>query len=92
MEELSNEEFQGWSDYFARQPPEWRDDLRTYYIMSSIGGGKTSAEEIFPSLAQLKEAEAAVDKEERELKEQAKMRRTLKASPFAVKFAKHGIS
>ena len=63
-------------DYFQRQPVGWREDLRTYYIMSSMAGNKTKAEDIFPSIKQLKQAEEHSN---------AQVARSFKASPFYTK-------
>lgn len=46
------DEFAGWMNYFERRPIEWRNDLRTAYIMNSFGV-KKSPQEIFPSLRSL---------------------------------------
>ena len=82
MEEMTHEEYAGWSNYLERQPPGWRDDLRAYYIMTSMSGSKTKPEKIFPSIAQLKSADLEATKEEKEAQEHAKMQQSLKASPF----------
>lgn len=43
------EELLGWIKYFDRRPLDWRDDLRTAYLMNAFGT-KKSPQEIFPSL------------------------------------------
>ena len=69
---MSYYEYSGWLNYFQRQPPGWKEDLRTYYIMSSMAGSKSKPEDIFPSIAQLKDAEL----------EQEKTLKSFKKSPF----------
>lgn len=66
MEEISHEEYAGWHDFFSRYPEGWREDLRTYYIMSASGMSKMKQkpEDIFPSIAALKKAEAEKPGEE----------------------------
>jgi hypothetical protein len=44
----------GWINFFERQPPGWKEDLRTYYIMRSMNEIKAKPEDIFPSIKQLK--------------------------------------
>ena len=76
VEELPFDEYSGWINFFERQPPGWQEDLRTYYIMSSMAGSKNKPEEIFPSIAQLKKAEQAA---------QGAVASSFKASPFFTK-------
>jgi len=83
VEELSNEEFLGWVNFFERNPDGWRDDLRTYYIMSSMSGGKQKPEDIFPSIKRLKQEEADMTEEE----ERIKAMRSFQASPFGALMA-----
>lgn len=86
MEEITHEEFSGWINFFERQPVGWREDLRTYYVMSSMAGSKKKPEEIFPSLQQIKDAEADTPYDEAQLKEQRKMNQSLKASALGALF------
>jgi hypothetical protein len=65
---VSYEEYLGWLNFFERQPPGWREDLRTYYIMSSMSGSKTKPEDIFPSIAQLRQSEIEAEKAARSFK------------------------
>ena len=79
MEVLPHDEYLGWVDYFERTPEGWREDLRTYYIMTSMSGSKTKPEQIFPSIKAAQEANKAVTDEE----ERVKAMRSFQASPFA---------
>lgn len=86
LKELEYEEYIGWLNYFERRPPNWRDDLRTYYIMSSgMGQLKQKPEEIFPSILAVKKDE------ETEREEGSKLQSSLKSSPFGLALAKAGI-
>jgi hypothetical protein len=46
---MTYEEFLGWQNYFERRPIDWRDDDRTYKLLSAQGV-KSKPHEIFPSL------------------------------------------
>jgi len=46
------EEFIGWTLYFSKRPVGWREDQRTYLLLS-VQGVKKKPQEIFPSLAAL---------------------------------------
>jgi hypothetical protein len=47
--EMPQEEFQNWLSFFERRPLGWREDSRTFKLMSSFGfSGK--AEQAFESL------------------------------------------
>ena len=83
LHSLDYEEYYGWHEYFRRRPYGWREDLRSYYVMSSMAGGKTKPEEIFPSIRQLKEQEE-VNRDD--AKDAA---RSFKASPFAALLTKN---
>jgi len=48
-EEVPLSELQGWFDYFERRPVGWRDDQRTYLLLSAQGV-KEKPERLFPSL------------------------------------------
>jgi len=86
IKEMDYEEYLGWFDYFSRRPPDWKDDLRTYYIMSSgMGQLKQKAEDIFPSIRAVKKDE------EQEREEGAKLLNSLKASPFGITLLNAGI-
>ena len=39
-----------WIKFFSNKPLGWREDYRTFLIMSAWGGGKQKPEEIFPSI------------------------------------------
>ena len=84
-EEISNEEFLGWREYFRMSPPGWREDMRTYYLMSVSGMSKMKQkpEDIFPAIKQMKENQPELTSEE----QQSKTVRSFKASPFGIKFA-----
>ena len=47
---MTYRELRGWTEYFNRRPPEWRDDQRTALVVQSFSGSKMKAEELFPSL------------------------------------------
>ena len=72
----------GWFDYFNRRPPGWKDDLRAYYIMARSGMSemKGKAEDIFPSLKQVK------------LDGRTEETASLKSSLFGAMLKEHGIS
>jgi hypothetical protein len=46
---MDYEEFLGWQNYFERRPLGWREDDRTYKLLSAQGV-KAKAPTIFPSL------------------------------------------
>jgi len=50
--EMPYEEYVGWSLYFNKRPLGWREDHRTYLIMSSFGAD-IKPEDVFPSLSLL---------------------------------------
>jgi hypothetical protein len=47
---MSYEEYCKWAQYFDKFPPEWRSDLRTFYLLSQQSKDKMDAASIFPSL------------------------------------------
>lgn len=49
IHEMSHEEYSGWMAYFERRPPGWREDDRTYKLMSAWGA-KAKPNAVFPSL------------------------------------------
>jgi hypothetical protein len=51
-----------WIKFFSNKPVGWREDYRTYLVMSSFGGSKLKPEDVFPSVK-------AVLKHERKSKE-----------------------
>lgn len=53
---MSYEEFVKWSIYFRDHPVDYRDDHRTYLLLRAQGV-KASAEEMFPTLKQIKTSE-----------------------------------
>lgn len=58
---MDYDELLGWHDYFARRPIGWKEDSRTYMLLSAQGV-KESGDSLFPSLAVIKqETEAAKD-------------------------------
>jgi len=87
MEVLTHEEYLGWVDFFERNPDGWREDLRTYYQMSSMSKLKAKPEDVFPAIKAMQEANKAVNEDE----ERQKAMRTFKASPFAAMMAQAGI-
>jgi len=52
--EMPYEEFLGWLHYFKMRPADWREDQRTYMLLSAQGV-KKKPEEIFASLQAIKE-------------------------------------
>lgn len=55
--EMTHAELEGWFDYFKRRPPGWREDQRTYMMVSAWAGSKVKPEAMFPSLKALKAEE-----------------------------------
>jgi len=49
LNEMPYDEFLSWLAYFDRRPIDWRDDLRTAYLLR-IQGDKRNPTEIFPTL------------------------------------------
>jgi hypothetical protein len=58
MERMPYDEFLGWMAYFERRPVGWRDDERTMRLLQAQGV-KQRPEEIFPSLAAVRESPPA---------------------------------
>ena len=56
-EEMSHQEVYGWFEYLGRRPYGWQEDQRTAMLVNAFGA-KKRPEELFPSLKQLKAAEA----------------------------------
>ena len=54
LNEMPQEELMKWGDYFRKRPYGWREDQRTFMLLSAQGY-KGSAEELFPTLRQLKD-------------------------------------
>jgi len=54
--EMSYTELLKWVEFFKRRPIGWREDQRTYMLLSSQGV-KKKPEEIFPTLRMIKENE-----------------------------------
>jgi len=40
----------GWSYYFSRRPPGWKEDLRSFYQLKAAGAEKIEMTSIYPSL------------------------------------------
>jgi hypothetical protein len=55
--EMSHQELSGWFEYFNRRPPGWREDQRTAMIVNALGA-KKNPEELFPSLKEMRQADA----------------------------------
>jgi len=86
IKEMTYEEYIGWFDYLSRRPPGWKEDLRTYYIMSSgMSTIKQKPEEIFPTIKAVKRDE------ELEREEGKKLQSSLKTSSFGIVLANAGI-
>lgn len=58
LERMSFQEYVLWAEYFDQRPYGWREDNRTYNIMRASGNVKSSAEDIFPSIAHMKKKQA----------------------------------
>jgi hypothetical protein len=72
--EMPASEMHMWAKYFEARPIGWREDNRTSMLLNAQGV-KSSAKEIFPTIAQLsKWEEGAADEDV--------MRRSLKKSVF----------
>lgn len=56
VRDMPYDDFQKWHLFFGKQPPGWKEDLRAYKIMQSMGV-KEKPETQFSSLATLKAAE-----------------------------------
>lgn len=50
LTKMTYNELKGWTEYFNRRPPQWRDDQRTALIVQSFAGSKMKSEDLFPSL------------------------------------------
>ena len=50
LEEMPYSEFLGWFKYLKARPDGWKEDLRTYMVMSASTEIKKRPEEIFGSL------------------------------------------
>lgn len=49
LDEMTFEEFLGWSEYFKLRPIGWREDYRASLIIKAFGS-KINANKLFPSL------------------------------------------
>jgi hypothetical protein len=57
-------ELQGWLQYFERFPSGWREDYRTYLIVSAFAGSdKVKPEDLFTSLKTMRDHEKAKEEE-----------------------------
>jgi hypothetical protein len=56
-EEMSFHELLCWIEYFQQRPHGWKEDQRTYLILSAFGV-KEKPEALFPSLAVMKDNQA----------------------------------
>ena len=72
---MSAMELRNWYKYKSMRPTGWREDLRTFYIMKSLGLDK-DADDIFPSLLLLQQSQNKDDN--------YKLRK-IKANPFVNK-------
>lgn len=61
MNEMPYDEFLNWLEYFEARPVGWRDDLRIFRIMQSIGI-KERPEAVFESLAKKRDYETKLEK------------------------------
>jgi hypothetical protein len=81
---MPNEELLEWIAYFERRPVDWRDDLRFYRILQSLGV-KAKPEEIFESIASIKKMEAYDAEREAFMKTSKELTTSLKRSSFFTK-------
>jgi len=51
--EMPYDEFNGWLSYFEERPIDWRNDLRTFYLMQMQGMKDKKPHEVFPSLTNI---------------------------------------
>lgn len=58
MEEMPYDEMMAWISYFETKPIGWREDLRTSYLMRTMGD-KRKPQEVFPSLSVLFNAKSS---------------------------------
>lgn len=74
-----------WQLYLERRPIDWRDDLRTYYLMKQQGYDKSPGQ-LFPSLD-------AIFKHQERMEDDVRKQRTLKGSALFSKLlgAKGGV-
>jgi len=61
LEEMPQTELLKWGQYFSKRPIGWREDQRTYMLLSAQGY-KGKPEDLFPTLKQLKEGIPAEEK------------------------------
>jgi hypothetical protein len=59
MDEMPYEELKGWFKYLNVRPDGWKEDLRTYQIMSAFAPMKQKPEDIFGTVKAVFAAEAA---------------------------------
>lgn len=59
LDSMSYHEYIGWLKFLKARPIGWREDLRTYYIMSSMAPMKKSASEMFPTVKAVMASEEA---------------------------------
>lgn len=62
LDEMTHDELQGWFNYFERRPIGWREDDRTYKLLSAQGV-KEKAHNIFPSLNTIYNGSKVVNEE-----------------------------
>ena len=71
-------EMQMWAKYLEARPIGWKEDLRTSYLLRAFGA-KIKGPEVFETLAQM-------EKWDRELEDEHKMRSTFSRSIFGAMF------
>ena len=81
---MPHEELVEWIDYFERRPVDWRDDLRFYKILQALGL-KAKPEEIFESIATIKQKEVKDAEHEAHMKASRELTNSLKRSTFFTK-------
>lgn len=57
LNSMSYPEYIGWMKFLKDRPIGWREDLRTYYIMSSMAPMKKTASEMFPTVNAVMQSE-----------------------------------
>ena len=50
LSEMPYEEYVGWCKYMNERPEGWKEDMRTYHVMSAMATMKKKPEEIFPTI------------------------------------------
>ena len=60
-DKMSGAELKSWVRYMSQYPLGWKDDLRTFYVMRSMGA-KVEASEVFNSLSVMEKHQKSSEK------------------------------